>query len=607
MLGLLASFVVVFPAISFAQANVEVFRDSVIGTVSPYLFSSGDEMNEDFSQDGIDSLVSFIGIPLLRMGGLSVEYLDWEANDYNGLGYVDFVDTLIIIDTLNFGIDSLLQFCERVGAEPILTVNFQINDPGKAARLVEYCNGDTNTPMGKIRAQRGHPESYNVIYWCIGNEPDISGGVWSTPWGDLVFCRHFGIPFDEWSWKDSSFVTNEQFATLVSIYVDSMRARSPIPLKIGGLSLAGDLSWISTVIGENNDKIDWMDIHYYPTYYDGPSDSSLYREWLAAPDTGTGPWGYLPVEDWYKQVCDSVEKYSSGYDIPVYILEWNGGIILAEDPLWWNYLDGLFIADVLGHFARAGVPKTAVYSIYEWEPGEFPILGIIRGDTLSLRMPAYVLKLYLDFFGNTLIKTTSDVFGLNAYGSIRDDTLAIVVINKSLDSAYTTTINLHGFMSNDTMRVWNITNDTILLAPWNGTKGIMYRGKYSGDSTSFTYTFPKASVSALWIAPKAEGIEEDSRFKITDYRLEVYPNPFTQKTVIEFRVKSSELKDLQLQIYNLAGRLVKSFSITNYQSPINSIIWDRKDNDKKRVASGVYFCRLEASGEMLTKKMCLVR
>ena len=111
----------------------------------------------------------------------------------------------------------------------------------------------------------------------------------------------------------------------------------------------------------------------------------------------------------------------------------------------------------------------------------------------------------------------------------------------------------------------------------------------------------------VWVLEDKAGIEEDSRFKITDYRLEVYPNPFTQKTVIELRVQSSELKDLQLQIYDLAGKLVKSFPITNYQSPITSIIWDRKDNNNKIVANGIYFCRLEASGKMLTKKMCLVK
>ena len=595
--------------VSTLPANIDVYRDSVIRWIDPYLFGSGDEMNEDFSQEGVDSLVSFTDIPLLRMGGIGAEYLDWEANDYNGVWYIDFVDTFIIPETLNFGIDSLLRFCERVGAEPILTVNFQINDPGKAARLVEYCNGDTTTPMGAIRAQRGHPEPYNVTYWCIGNEPDISGYVWPTPWGNWTFYRHFGIPFDEWSWRDSSFVTPADFSSLVDVYIDSMRARSPIPLKIGGLSLANTLSWVETVIGENNNKIDWMDIHYYPCWGD-TADSNLYREWLASPDTGS--LSYPPVEDWYQQVCDSVEKYSGGYDIPVYIFEFNAGIILAEDPLWWNYLDGLFIADVLGHFARAGVPRAAVYSIYEGEPGsgEFPVFGIIRGDTLSLRMPAWVMKLYINFFGDILIKTTSDAVenggGLEAYGSVRGgDTLSLIVINKNLDSAYRATINLHGFISNDTMQVWDITNDTTIAAPWNGTKGIIYRGKYSGDSTTFVYTFPKASVTSIWICPKSTGIEEETSEIQKASLLQSYPNPFLRSAVISYHLHVAG--KVNLGIYDLSGRLVKTLVDENQKPGYYRVQWDGKDNKEEFAPSGIYLVKLKVSDFSQTKKLLLLR
>ncbi|MCK4330018.1 T9SS type A sorting domain-containing protein [candidate division WOR-3 bacterium] len=596
------------------SASIEVFSDSVIGIVSPYLFSSGDEMNEDFSQPGLDTLVSFIGIPLLRMGGISAEYLDWEANNYNGIFYIDFTDTSIIPQYLTFGVDSILQFCERTGTEPILTVNFQINDPTKAARLVEYCNGDTTTLMGAIRANRGHPEPYNVAYWCIGNEPDISGGSMPfPPWGIFTFYRHFGIPFENWSWRDSSFVTPADFSALIDVYIDSMRAHSPIPLKIGGLSLAGTLSWIETVIGENNNKIDWMDIHYYPCWGD-TADSNYYRAWLAAPDTG---FFSLPVEDWYQQVCDSVEKYSGGYDIPVHIFEFNSGIINYYDPLWWNYLNGLFIADVLGHFMKAGVPMSAVYCIYDKDP---PAEGwwaasIIRGDTLSMRSSAWVLKLYLDFFGDILIKTTSDVFGFNVYGSIKNsDTLALIVINKSLDSAYTSTINLHGFTSNDTMQVWDITNDSTLAAPWNGTKGIIYQSEYTGDSSSFTYTFPKASVSALWIAPKEEGIEENAKCNVQSAKLEIYPNPFREKTVISYTLfvngkNTSRLTPYALRIFDVSGRLIRTLSLPSSPfSPRSSVVWDGRDNDNNVMPSGVYFVKLKLDDEFArAKKLLLLR
>jgi hypothetical protein len=587
-------------------ATIEVHADSVIGGVSRYLYGSGDEMNENFSQDGVDSLVAYAGVPLLRMGGLAAEYYDWEANDYNGIWYVDFVDTLIWADSLTFGIDSLLQFCERVGAEPVLTVNFQINDPGKAARLVEYCNGDLTTPMGAVRASRGHPQPYNVTQWCIGNEPDISGVLLVLGDYRWTVYRHFGIPFEQWSWRDSSFVDAETFSALVGVYVDSMRARSPIPIEIGGLSLASNLSWIEPVIGGNSERIDWMDAHYYPNA-SFTSDSSLYRDWLAATDVG-GNSVPLPTGEWYAMVCDTVAAHSGGYDIPVYVFEYGGGMILVEDPLWHNYIEGLFAADAMGHFAVAGVPRAAVYSMYEGSPesSDFPLFGRIRGDTLSLRMGAHVLSLYSDFFGETLVGCTSDVFGLNAYGSTRGaDTLSLVVVNKDLDNAHDATVELEGFTSNGTMLVWDITNDAPLAAPWNGTSGIVHQGAHSGTATSFDYTFPRASVTAVMIpsmtSAPGDGAPLAQRVVLRQNR----PNPCVSATTISFSLAAAG--ETRLQIYDLAGRLVMSLVDEHQEPGDRSVRWDGRDGSGRRLAPGLYvYCLSVGDTFSLPRRLVLV-
>ncbi len=600
---MLSAALLVVTALSSQPASVQVRADSVIGSISPLLYGSGDEMNEDFSQHGLDSLVSYTGVPLLRMGGLAAEYYDWEANDYNGLWYVDFVDTNIWADTLTFGIDSLLQFCERIGAEPVLTVNFQINNPGKAGRLVEYCNGSETTPMGAVRAARGHPQPYDVTQWCIGNEPDISGVLLVLGQYEWTVYRHFGIPFEQWSWRDSSFVDAATFSALVDVYVDSMRARSPIPIEIGGLSLASDLSWVEPVIGGNNQKIDWMDIHYYPNA-SFTSDSSLYRQWLAAPDTG-GNGVALPARDWYAMVCDSVDAHAGGHDIPVYVFEYGGGMILTEDALWHSYIEGLFAADAVGHFATAGVPRAGVYSIYEGSPesGEFPLFGRIRGDTLSLRMGAHVLRFYTAFFGETLVGCTSDLFGLNAYASVRSgDTLSLVVINKDLDQAHGGIINLEGFTSSGIMWAWDITHDAPLAAPWNGTTGIVPRGEYSGTATCFEYVFPKASVTALLIPSQTSaGVAMSLPEKLCLERNR--PNPCTHSTSIGYSLPHPTR--VQLTVYNLAGRVVSSL-VDSHQGPGNHAVrWDCMDDSGTPLPSGSYCYRLR-TGDGLSFRRTLV-
>ena len=121
---------------------------------------------------------------------------------------------------------------------------------------------------------------------------------------------------------------------------------------------------------------------------------------------------------------------------------------------------------------------------------------------------------------------------------------------------------------------------------------------------------------AVWVLEDKTGIEENPRFKIADYGLEVYPNPLSQKTEIRFQIpdaryQSSDIRHLtsniSLRIYDLTGRLVKSFPITDNQSLITSIYWDRKDNNGRKIGNGVYFCRLEAGGKTLTEKVCVIK
>ncbi|MBI4722078.1 MAG: CocE/NonD family hydrolase [Candidatus Stahlbacteria bacterium] len=128
-----------------------------------------------------------------------------------------------------------------------------------------------------------------------------------------------------------------------------------------------------------------------------------------------------------------------------------------------------------------------------------------------------------------------------------------------------------------------------------------------------------SSVLILPVRPQ-QGVEGRKKIEARNIELfQNYPNPFVQKTVIEFRVQSLELKDVQLQIYDLVGRLVKLFSLTpNPQSPITKVVWDGKNDLGERVCSGVYFYKLNVgdfsqikgnpkSRYVGTKKLLLLR
>ncbi len=107
------------------------------------------------------------------------------------------------------------------------------------------------------------------------------------------------------------------------------------------------------------------------------------------------------------------------------------------------------------------------------------------------------------------------------------------------------------------------------------------------------------------------GVEENEELQVTSYKLQVYPNPFTQKTEIRFQIPDVRCQ-ASLKIYDLAGRLIKTL-FDSQLSTLNSqlsVVWDGTDNQGKRVNSGVYFCRLEKEGvqiEPLPTKLIYIR
>lgn len=84
------------------------------------------------------------------------------------------------------------------------------------------------------------------------------------------------------------------------------------------------------------------------------------------------------------------------------------------------------------------------------------------------------------------------------------------------------------------------------------------------------------------------------------------PNPFSSNTDIRYQIPSEADSRVDLRIYDAAGRLVKQW---NYQTMQLSdhIIWDGRDNSGRKVASGVYFIKLEAGDYSATERVLLIQ
>ncbi|KAJ4288914.1 hypothetical protein N0V90_011255 [Kalmusia sp. IMI 367209] len=69
-----------------------------------------------------------------------------------------------------FGTDEFMKWCEVVGTEPYLCLNFGTGTLDEALGWLEYCNSTQDTYYANLRRKNGREEPYNVKYWALGNE-----------------------------------------------------------------------------------------------------------------------------------------------------------------------------------------------------------------------------------------------------------------------------------------------------------------------------------------------------------------------------------------------------------------------------------------------------
>jgi hypothetical protein len=102
------------------------------------------------------------------------------------------------------------------------------------------------------------------------------------------------------------------------------------------------------------------------------------------------------------------------------------------------------------------------------------------------------------------------------------------------------------------------------------------------------------------------GLEENNSATIINpMPVDILPVPFTNKINIKFNLPGQN--NIELNIYDVFGRLVKSF--TNPQSPShnNNIIWDGTDSKDFALPNGTYFCRLRADSISVTKRIVKIK
>lgn len=100
-------------------------------------------------------------------------------------------------------------------------------------------------------------------------------------------------------------------------------------------------------------------------------------------------------------------------------------------------------------------------------------------------------------------------------------------------------------------------------------------------------------------------VKDDSQDKLIINKLLNWPNPFTDKTYIQFEHNCNDVLDVNVQIYTITGKLVRTFStpvtsdpfMQGFRTARQAIEWDGRDDYGDMVGKGTYIFKVFAKSQ----------
>ena len=290
-----------------------------------------------------------VTVPILRWpGGNFTRYYRWKE----GLLPLDrrppiSAGSLPHSDGYDFhelGIDEYLALCGELGSHPMITVTMGIPDgPQEAADWVEYCNGSAETRWGRIRAERGHPQPYNVKHWAVGNE------IWGP-------------------WMGPAHTSATQYARDLKQYAAAMRKVYPglVLLASGTDAVTLGNEWDKTVVAQAADAFDWLSVHHYAPItraLAGPEGEREFTRQACRPQDGVLPW--------LAEMRRAIEQSKpAGKRIPMAFDEWN---------LWHEWFSKVFEREWhIGPIDAAFATGQLHMMCRETQPLDMPMAGFFQ-------------------------------------------------------------------------------------------------------------------------------------------------------------------------------------------------------------------------------------
>ncbi len=333
---------------------------------------------DGFRPDAIAALKSLHSGIYRFPGGNFVSAYDWR----NTVGDPDkrpptFDPVWNAVQSNDIGLDEFMTFCKLIDVKPYITVNAGLGDAWSAAQEVEYTNGSVKTPMGRWRAQNGHPKPYDVRFWGIGNEM----------WG---ISYQFGAmkPY-QYMYKQNQFAKAMRKVDPGIVLIASGAMPDTMTGSRESLSLGPDLvpkylspeDWDGMLLSRCFNYFDMISEHYY-NYGNTHLDLATGRQVPNNPNE--------PITDWMRRPANHVRiKYEEYKHYEKLFPQ----LVKHPKPL------------SIDEWAYSGNNRYPVYPAYAWVFQE-----MFRHSNI-IKMAAYT-------FATSLLKRTASGDNLNSNGLV---------------------------------------------------------------------------------------------------------------------------------------------------------------------------------------------
>jgi len=137
---------------------------------------------------------------------------------------------------------------------------------------------------------------------------------------------------------------------------------------------------------------------------------------------------------------------------------------------------------------------------------------------------------------------------------------------------------------------------------------------FSGDVLTWLSSVSSADAGLLSIPSSGTGfaildaslsVNEEIEIPVKFSLHPAFPNPFNPITNIRYDLPEASYIDLR--VFDLAGREVRTLVRGFDHAGEKSVVWDAKDNNGRSVSAGVYIYRLETAGQVQSQKLILLK